>query len=83
MELERRTDERQTQDDLKRMLNGQQRDALRHMEKTGWKILFIRNQLFHPMITVLTNNADGAVVVLEEDGSLTPEYDLRLRLQDQ
>jgi hypothetical protein len=83
MELERRTDERQTQDDLKRMLNQQQKDALQQMEITGWKILFIRNQLFHPMITVLTNNADGAVVVLEEDGSVTPEYDLRLRLQDQ
>lgn len=79
MDRDRRINELQTQDDLKRMLNGQQRKILQQMEMSGWSIMFIRNQLFHPMITVLGNREDGTVVVLEENGTITKEHDLQLR----
>ena len=82
MHIERRTEEQQIQDDLKRMLNKQQMSTLQQMETSGWKILFIRNQLFHPMIAALGHAGDGAVVVLEEDGSISREHELRMRLQN-
>ena len=79
MHIERRTEEQQTQDDLKRMLNKQQMNTLRQMETTGWKILFIRNHLFESMITALGHSEDGSIVVLEEDGSINKEHDLDIR----
>jgi hypothetical protein len=79
MHTERRRDERQAQDDLKRMLNKHQSATLREMEKSGWKILFIRNHLFQPVTTVLGRAEDGAVVVLEEDGSINEKHDLAMR----
>lgn len=82
MDIDRRIDEQQTQDDLKRMLNKQQMSTLQQMETSGWKILFIRNQLFHPMIAALGHKVDGSVAVLEEDGSISREHELRLRLQN-
>jgi len=79
MKIERRIEERQTQDDLKRMLNKQQMNKLRQMETTGWKILFIRNHLFEPMVTALSHLEDGSIVVLEEDGSINQEHDINIR----
>lgn len=80
MHIERRKQEQQTQDDLKRMLNKPQLTTLRQMETAGWKILFIRNHLFEPMITALAHTVDGTVVVLKEDGNINQEHDLNIRI---
>ena len=79
MDIERRIGEQQAQDDLKRMLNRQQMHALRQMEASGWKVLFIRNHLFKPIVTALTNVEDGSILVLEEDGSVNQEHELSVR----
>lgn len=79
MYTERRRGDQQTQDDLKRMLNKHQSATLREMEKSGWKILFIRNHLFQSVTIVLGRTEDGAVVVLEEDGSINENHDLAIR----
>lgn len=80
LEYERRNTTKQTKEDLKRLLNRQQKKVFQQMEKSGWRVMFIRNQLLHPMITVLDNVDDRSVVVLEEDGTIKKEHDLRLRL---
>lgn len=66
-------------DNLSDVLNELQLLALRRIENFGWELKFVRRpDLQH--ILPLVSNAEGTTIgVLEEDGRVNLEHDVRLR----
>jgi hypothetical protein len=61
------------------MLNPLQVRALRQLESYGWRLHFIRRPLFQDTVPVVTD-ADGKKVgILEEDGRLNLDPDIKVR----
>lgn len=61
------------------MLNTGQRQALHQMENFGWRLYFIRRPLFANILVVIVNGEGNKVGVLEEDGRINMEPDIKLR----
>jgi hypothetical protein len=79
MGAEKRSGNKDTQDDLKKRLNAKQALKLESMEATGWELFFIRSRLLLPPIVVLRHVNDGDIVVLEGDGSVNEDHGLIIR----
>ena len=65
--------------DLKEMLNDRQLRALPGIKCLGWKPQFFRKPMFNAPILVLRNAKDGGLAILDEDGRLERQGDLKLR----
>ena len=65
--------------DLTAMLNAQQLRALPGIKCLGWEPQFVRTRMFNAAALVLRNSKDGRLAVLDEDGRLGIQGDLKLR----
>lgn len=62
------------------MLNEMQRLALFRIESFGWQLHFIRRPLFQEPVAVVIDNAGQKIGVLEEDGRINMDPDIRVRI---
>ena len=65
--------------DLQQIVNDHQLRALPGIKLLGWEPRFIRNQMFTAPILVLRNTRDGRLAILDEDGRLVMQDDLKQR----
>ena len=65
--------------DLKELLNDRQLRALPGIKCLGWEPQFFRKPMFYAPILVLRNEKDGRLAILDEDGRLERQGDLKLR----
>lgn len=79
MDKDRRKGEKPIPDDLESMLNEAQLIALPALERFGWELRFVRRPLFQDAIPVVFNGEGTSVGVLEEDGRLNLQVDLKVR----
>jgi hypothetical protein len=65
--------------DQEALLNALQLQVLPGIKYLGWEPRFIRHQVFKAPALVLRNFKDGRLVLLDEDGRLEIQDDLKLR----
>jgi hypothetical protein len=76
---EKRKGEKPIPDNLDDILSDDQTLTLRQIERFGWQLKFVRRPVFQQPIPVVVN-ADGTQIgVLEEDGRLNLNHDIKLR----
>jgi hypothetical protein len=61
------------------MLNEMQVLALRQIEGFGWRLQFIRRPLFQDPVPVVVDSYGKKIGVLEEDGRINMEPDIKVR----
>lgn len=66
-------------DNLKRYLTSAQQAELHTIEGFGWSLEFIRRPLFQEQVVVVINADGSSIGVLEEDGRLNLEPDIKIR----
>ena len=64
---------------LKDVLNEAQLLTLRKMEGFGWTLKFVRRPLFQEVIPVLFHPDSSQYGVLEDDGTLNTQTDIKIR----
>lgn len=79
MDKDRRKGEKPIPDDLESMLNEAQLIALPALERFGWELRFVRRPLFQDAVPVVFNGEGTSLGVLEEDGRLNLQVDLKVR----
>jgi hypothetical protein len=79
MDEEKRKNDNILPADLTAMLNDQQLRALPGIKCLGWEPRFVRTRMFNASALVLRNSKDGRLAVLDEDGRLGVQGDLKLR----
>ena len=65
--------------DLEALLNAQQLRVLPGIKYLGWEPRFIRHQVFKAPALVLRNSKDGRLALLDEDGRLEIQHELKVR----
>jgi len=79
MSDEQRSGEKPIPDDVNNYLNDAQKSGLHKIESFGWTIKYIRHPLFQDPV-IFVSSADGkAIGVLEDDGRLNLESDIKTR----
>ena len=61
------------------MLNEMQVLALRQIEGFGWRLQFIRRPLFQDPVPVVVDSEGKKIGILEEDGRINMEPDIKVR----
>jgi len=79
MDQDRRNDGKQDRVDAGEVLNEAQLHTLHTIEQFGWKLRFIREPLFLEAVPVVYSPGGKAFAVIEEDGRLNTDIDIRLR----
>jgi hypothetical protein len=79
---ERRSKLAPAREKLEALLSRHQLRALREMESSGWRLLFVRTSLFQAPEIVITNSEGDVVGTLEHDGQLNLTPDLAVREGD-
>lgn len=79
MEIERRRQANQVPDCLDDVLNEEQLFTMSKMEGYGWKLAFIRRPLFQDIVTVLFHPDNNNLGILETDGTLNMQPDIKFR----
>ena len=79
MDIDKRTGVEPIPDDLKEVLNKAQWQALSGIACSGWKLLFYRRPLFQEPVLVVHNTGNDSIGVLEKDGSINMQPDIRIR----
>ena len=64
---------------LRKELNEAQLFALNYMEEDGWVLEYIRRPLFQDVVPVLSHPDSGKFGVLESDGTLNKQPDIKIR----
>jgi hypothetical protein len=67
---------------LEEMLNSAQRQALPGIEFLGWKPQFLRKSLFMSPVLVMHNAKDGRIGILDENGRLKIQTNIKVREQE-
>ncbi len=78
-ENEKRKGETPIPDDLESLLSEHQLLALRRVEGFGWQLKFVRRPLFLAPVIIIMNNDGDSIGVLEEDGKINMEPDIKIR----
>ena len=65
--------------DLRKYLNESQLAELHRMECFGWSLIYLRRPLFQEPVAVLAHDQGNAVGVLDVEGKLNLQAELRLR----
>ena len=79
MDKEKRTGETPIPENLEEVLNAVQLLALRRMEGYGWALKFVRRPLFQSVVPVLLHAEGDRFGILEDDGTLNSQPDIRVR----
>ena len=79
MDGENRGASKPVPDRLNEALNELQMMALRRIESFGWELRFVRRSGLPNSIPVVSNAEGTTIGVLEEDGRVNLEHDVRLR----
>ena len=79
MQNERRNKQEYDYNQLVKLLNDDQRRALRQVEQFGWELHFVRKPLFMDVVPVVINADGRSIGVLEGDGRINMEPDLDIR----
>lgn len=79
MDAEKRDREAPVPDNLEDILSEFQLMALRRIKSFGWELLFVRRVPFHAAVPVIVNDDGNKVGVLEEDGRINMEPDIKIR----
>ena len=66
-------------DNLNQLLNELQMMALRRIESFGWELRFVRRPDIQHTIPIVSNAEGTTIGVLEEDGRVNLEHQVRLR----
>jgi len=66
-------------DNLQQVLNELQLLALRRIEGFGWDLRFVRQQNSKCPIPVVSNAEGNTIGVLEDDGRVNMDYEIKLR----
>ena len=82
MDNERRSGMKPTTSQLFEMLNAEQRKMLPAIKSLGWELCFSRNRLFLDPIIVICNRRENMIGILEHDGSINIEADVKMRNGD-
>jgi hypothetical protein len=69
-------------DNLQEMLNEVQRRALPGIECLGWEPRFLRRPLFMAPVLVMHNFNDGRIGILDEDGRIIIQTNIKVREQE-
>lgn len=65
---------------LREFLNPEQRRALRQIENFGWRLAFVRREVFHESVVVVVNSEGSVFSTIEQDGFINAEPSVGLRL---
>lgn len=79
MSTEKRKGDKPVPDNMKDYLNDAQMAELRKIERFGWELWFIRRPLFQDPVVVVANPDGSSIGVLEDDGRLNLDPDIKLR----
>ena len=79
MTEDRRENKKLTKDDVKKILNRKQLNALIESQHFGWRLKFIRSPLFQYPVPVLYNAEIDKVGILDPDGHM--KFDVKLELR--
>jgi hypothetical protein len=79
MDSEKRKGDKPVPDRLEEVLNEMQMLALRQIEGFGWQLRFIRKPLFQEPVPVVFSAEGDKIGILEEDGRINMEPDIKLR----
>ena len=82
MDRERRKEGNQIPDNLEELLNKNQLQALSGMKHTDWVLWFVRSPLFQEPVPVVHNTKDGTIGVLDKEGSIIMQTDIKVRELD-
>lgn len=66
---------------LETMLNEPQLLSLRRIQSFGWELRFVRQPLFQESISIIFNPDNNTFGILENDGSLNMQPNLKFRTQ--
>jgi hypothetical protein len=69
-------------DNLEELLNKNQLQALSGMKHTEWELRFVRRPLFQEPVPVVLNTKDGSIGILDKDGSIRIQTDIKVRELD-
>ena len=81
MDREKRKEGLSIPGNLKELLNEAQQQALPGIEYLGWELRFLRQPLFQAPALVVHNTNDGRIGILNEDGRIRIEEDIKVREQ--
>jgi hypothetical protein len=81
MNTERRTGKDPIPKNPERLLSDTQVLALHQIENFGWHLEFMRRPLFQDPVAVVINADRTQMGVLEEDGRINMEPDIKIRTQ--
>lgn len=79
MGLEKRKGEPPIPADFQDVLSPDQMMTLRQLENFGWQVAFVRRPLFQESVIVVSSTDNGKIGVLEDNGQLNLQPDIRLR----
>ena len=66
-------------ENLKEILNEAQWQALSGIKYSGWELRFLRRPLFQDSVLVVHNSNDGRTGILEKDGSIRIQANIKVR----
>ena len=79
MDKEKRTGVKPIPDNLKEMLSEAQWQTMKGGEYSGWVFKFVRRTLFQEPVLVVHNTEDDRIGILEKDGSINMQPDIKIR----
>jgi hypothetical protein len=79
MTEDRRKNKKLTQDDVKKILNSEQLNALIESQHFGWRLRFIRRPLFQYPVPFLGNIINDKVGIIDPDGHINFDVKLEVR----
>ena len=82
MDRERRKGDILNPDNLEELLNKNQLQALSGMKHTEWELRFVRRPLFQEPVPIVLNIKDGSIGILDKDGSIRIQTDIKVRELD-
>jgi len=79
MDREKRKDSVPIPENFEELLNKAQLQALPGMKHAGWEVQFLRTPLFQEPVLVVKNSKDGRIGILDKDGVIKIQADLKVR----